>query len=320
LRAGVPGTIADSGLGRATVVVGSESAVRFTAGSVVDLVGGSNANGSTLRVRLPEEQVLAAIGGAQALRFDGQLSGVRRVLVEGYRQYNVDGVIADAEVAAGPGNPWYSAATSFVDSTIGRGTAVGLAPTQQVSFTPGIDVAADGDLLLLSDWNLAAWQYRGVAPTLTVRASGDFMLAASISDGFTSVAEDASGFTLIEVLLTIIVLSIIMIPILAWTVVAFQRSADPYYTSSSKAFTELSRFIDRDLASSKSVQRWVPAKAATATSPAVAASFPADPCPVDSVAQTADSQGSGASTLPNCSCSAQRSAKGSPAPPSSSVR
>ena len=196
LRAGTQGAIADSGLSRATVVVGSESAVRFTAGSVVDLVGGSNANGSTLRVRLPEEQVLAAIGGAQALRFDGQLSGVRRVLVEGYRQYNVDGVIADAEVAAGPGNPWYSAATSFVDSTIGRGTAVGLAPTQQVSFTPGIDVAADGDLLLLSDWNLAAWQYRGVAPTLTVRASGDFMLAASISDGFTSVAEDASGFTL----------------------------------------------------------------------------------------------------------------------------
>ena len=37
-------------------------------------------------------------------------------------------------------------------------------------------------------------------------------------------------------------------------------------------------------------------------------------------AQMADSQGSGANTFPNCSCSAQRSAKGSPAPPSSSVR
>ena len=42
---------------------------------------------------------------------------------------------------------------------------------------------------------------------------------------------DASGFTLIEVLLTIGVIAVIMVPVLAWTLTAFQRSNDNSVTA-----------------------------------------------------------------------------------------
>ncbi|MFM7062214.1 MAG: REJ domain-containing protein, partial [Actinomycetes bacterium] len=86
-----------------------------------------------------------------------------------------------------------------------------------------------------------------------------------------------SGFTLIEVLLTVGVIGLIMVPVLAWTLVAFQRSNDNSVTSDTRTFTELSRYVDRDLAAAKSVLRWEPAPALPL----------ADPCPVDTVVPTA---------------------------------
>ncbi len=88
---------------------------------------------------------------------------------------------------------------------------------------------------------------------------------------------DASGFTLIEVLLTIGVIAVIMVPVLAWTLTAFQRSNDNSVTADTRTFTELSRYVDRDLAAAKSVLRWEPAPALPL----------ADPCPVDAVAPAA---------------------------------
>ena len=88
---------------------------------------------------------------------------------------------------------------------------------------------------------------------------------------------DDAGFTLIEVLLTVGVISVIMVPVLAWTLMAFQRSNDNSVTADTRTFTELSRYVDRDLAAAKSVLRWEPAPALPL----------ADPCPVDTVAPTA---------------------------------
>ena len=82
-----------------------------------------------------------------------------------------------------------------------------------------------------------------------------------------------AGFTLLEVLLTLVVLGLVMVPLLAWMVVALQRSNDNSVANDTRTFTELSRFVDRDVASSLSVQVWKPA---IGTTPALA---PGDPCP-----------------------------------------
>ena len=80
-------------------------------------------------------------------------------------------------------------------------------------------------------------------------------------------ARREAGFTLLEVLLTLVVLGLVMVPLLAWMVVALQRSNDNSVANDTRSFTELSRFVDRDVASSLSVQVWKPA---VGTTPALA--------------------------------------------------
>lgn len=84
-------------------------------------------------------------------------------------------------------------------------------------------------------------------------------------------AAGQSGLTLLEVLLTVGVLAFVMIPLLAWTVLAMQRANDTATAEDTTAFTQVSQFLSRDVASAVVVDAW---------SPGVAGA-PSDPCGVD---------------------------------------
>ncbi|MFZ4518399.1 MAG: hypothetical protein ACOYOP_08415, partial [Microthrixaceae bacterium] len=76
------------------------------------------------------------------------------------------------------------------------------------------------------------------------------------------------GYTLLEIVLVVGVLAVVMIPLLAWTVLAFQRSSDDTVTSATRGFTQVSRYLDADVAVARSVA--VP----------VSGVRPGNPCPV----------------------------------------
>ncbi len=180
---------------RSSALLVAGQAVDIRAGSVIDLAGSGEGGNGELRVRLPEARVLAAIGGGDGLRLDGQFTNTSGVTVEGYREYST-GSIGAAQVAASTANPWYVAATQFVDATSGGAAVLGATPALPVRFTPGIDVRSIGDLTLAADWNVAAWNYLGVAPTISLRAAGNLQLNRSLSDGFASLAAGAAGYLL----------------------------------------------------------------------------------------------------------------------------
>lgn len=62
-----------------------------------------------------------------------------------------------------------------------------------------------------------------------------------------------AGFTLIEVLITITVVTAVMLPVLAWTVLTLGRSDDQGTTDDTTAFTQVSRFLARDVATAELV-------------------------------------------------------------------
>ena len=52
--------------------------------------------------------------------------------------------------------------------------------------TPGIEIRSGGDLTLVDNWNLASARFGGQPGTLTLRAGGDLVMNANLSDGFLS--------------------------------------------------------------------------------------------------------------------------------------
>lgn len=82
-----------------------------------------------------------------------------------------------------------------------------------------------------------------------------------------------SGFTLIEVLLTIAVVSAVMVPLLAWTVLTLQRSDDQSTSADTTTFTQISRFVTRDVAQASVLEAGEPA-------PGGGVVEPTDPCGV----------------------------------------
>jgi hypothetical protein len=58
--------------------------------------------------------------------------------------------------------------------------------------TPGVEVRSSGDITLDQDWNLMPSTPRiGEAPTVTLRAAGNLIVAASLTDGFASALANA---------------------------------------------------------------------------------------------------------------------------------
>lgn len=91
----------------------------------------------------------------------------------------------------------------------------------------------------------------------------------SMSLGHRPRRRGASGFTLIELLLTLGVIAIVMIPLFAFTMLTMRQGSDQGTAADTAAFTQLSQFLHRDVASSATAFERVPG-----------GDNIADPCPV----------------------------------------
>lgn len=92
------------------------------------------------------------------------------------------------QTAINTDNNAYMANAATVLSSLG----VGGTDSGRVRLRAGVEVRADGDLTVASDWALNAWRPGGEAGFLTLRASGNLTLSGSLSDGFAGVAGTAA--------------------------------------------------------------------------------------------------------------------------------
>lgn len=86
----------------------------------------------------------------------------------------------------------------------------------------------------------------------------------------------SAGFTLLEVMLTIGILAVIMVPLMLWATAALMRSNDTVSTDS-VSFTQLSQFLKRDVPSATQVLYALPGRDATDYKSCGALTAQADP-------------------------------------------
>lgn len=140
------------------------------AGSLID-VSGTGEGGRHVRFRAPQignDIAIASLGGS--------ISGARTVLAEGYRAYDGVSVIDQALIdqVETDASAFMAANAGGIRSRLGNG----------VTLAAGIELRNDGDMELQTDWDLSDLRFDGAAGVLTLRSSGDILINADLSDGF----------------------------------------------------------------------------------------------------------------------------------------
>ncbi|MFA6113752.1 MAG: filamentous hemagglutinin family protein [Sphingomonas sp.] len=143
--------------------------IDLATGSTID-VSGTGEGGRLVRLRAPQIGNDMAIGG-----IGSTITGARSVVAEAFRTYDgitkidrplIDQVSADATA--------FMANAGAIRARLGSGVTV----------APGIELRSDGDMELATDWDLHNLRFDGAAGVLTLRARGDLLINANLSDGF----------------------------------------------------------------------------------------------------------------------------------------
>ena len=182
-------------------------------GSVIDVSvpTGSAAAAGTVTLRAPR----VASGGATidevaiTSNEDGTIGGPLAATITGADSIVVEatavirpagGAINSALLTATTPSSLRGVTNAFMTSASAIETRLGYAGVDRFHLRPGIEIVADGDLTLSTDWNFRAgtapafqWRYGadggtdlGEPGVLTLRAGGNLVLNGSLSDGFTT--------------------------------------------------------------------------------------------------------------------------------------
>ncbi|MGO9930329.1 MAG: filamentous haemagglutinin family protein [Steroidobacteraceae bacterium] len=189
------------GTASGTIVIAGGSSQQPT---TISMQGGGDAStDGTLTLRAPrtpdDANVQIQVQNASSINIVTR----NPVIVEGFKVYAAAD-LGSTDAACGAGGACdiadingmlYTDAATFIGNSSAIVTALGL---PNVELRPGIEIDSTGDLILDSStpaWDLAAWNAAlaqtpgalGPAPVnLTLRAAGNLILEASLSDGFTS--------------------------------------------------------------------------------------------------------------------------------------
>jgi len=151
--------------------------------------------GGTLHLRAP---ITADGADIQVASLDATITGASSIAVEGYRLYELTGT--SGEITQSLRDSIYSNASesfgsSGADSSAGAATLLRLTANQDpallniLSLSPGVEIVnRSGDLTLNTDWDLSGFRTgeKGTPGFLTLRAEGNIIFNASLSDGFDS--------------------------------------------------------------------------------------------------------------------------------------
>lgn len=146
-------------------------------GGTIDLAAGSridvSGSGGAVRLRAPQ------VGGDVAVGLlAGNVVGAEAFSVEAYRVYDGVSVINRSLIDTVSAD----AAAFFATN----GAAIQARLGGAVDLLAGIELRGTGDMALVDDWNLSGLRFGPSATTgiLTLRAAGDLMINADLSDGF----------------------------------------------------------------------------------------------------------------------------------------
>jgi filamentous hemagglutinin family protein len=171
--------------------------------TLISLQGGGDASTDgalTLRAPRTSDDLDVQINVQQASGLD--LVTRQPVIVEGLKRYSATS-LADADAGCGAGGSCdvadlsgslYMDAATFAGNAAAISAGLGLA---NVQVRPGIEIDSSGDLLLNPStgvWDLGSWAAGlGTPVNLTLRAAGNLVFEASLSDGFTNNASSSAS-------------------------------------------------------------------------------------------------------------------------------
>ncbi len=151
--------------------------IDLLAGSLID-ISGTGPGGRVVRLRAPQRGGDLAIGA-----IDGTITGARSVIAEGYRVYEGINTIDQGVI-----DLVSSDAGAFMQNAAAINARLG----GQARVAAGIELRSDGDMELTRDWNLHDLRFDGAAGVLTLRAKGDLLINANLSDGFVDTSAGAA--------------------------------------------------------------------------------------------------------------------------------
>lgn len=165
------------------------------AGAVaINVAGGGTGEGG--QVRLRAAQTGNDVGVA---RWSAQVAG-GDIQLEAFRAYDLADADGDAsnghlaEIDTALQQQVIGDASTFMTANADAIRArLGQSGNSSFAVVPGIELRSEGDLDLVHHWNLAAARFDGRAGVLTLRAGGDLLINANLSDGFVSAVHTPDG-------------------------------------------------------------------------------------------------------------------------------
>ena len=145
----------------------------------IDVSGGANGRSGDIFFRAPRN----AANDELNVNLSGALLGAENIVVEGHRTYS-DTVITSSDI----NGVWRSEAQAFADAADGAaarlsaGTDMTASRSGAFMVVPGIEIAGDGDLELISNWDLTDWLGGGAPGVVTLRASENLTIDGLLVD------------------------------------------------------------------------------------------------------------------------------------------
>ena len=154
------------------------------AGARIEALGGRNGNGD-IKLRFRRDDGAGTVNLVSA----AATMTAARIVAEAYRDYTTTSVDASLPAALADAATFMANRAAAIEASLGR------AGDPTFHLVPGIELTSTGDLTLSSAVDLHAARYNGEAGVLTLRAAGNLLLDASLSDGFASAAATAAVLT-----------------------------------------------------------------------------------------------------------------------------
>ncbi|MHB1144098.1 MAG: filamentous hemagglutinin family protein [Thiobacillus sp.] len=173
------------------IVVGTrEGGLNLATGSDINVSAGSGGQGGTVLLRAPRngdntDVAVSSLGST--------IAGARSIAVEAVKTYagktTLNAGTTDSGATLGLGaitadNAAFAKHHAAIKSDLGR---------SDVHILSGVEVRSAADLTLGADWNLATARAGGEAGVLTLRADGNLLVGANLSDGFSHATPCTAG-------------------------------------------------------------------------------------------------------------------------------
>lgn len=151
-----------------------QGSISLKNGALIDVAAQDGSAAGNVRLRAPRLDTNGD-GADDEVAVDAihaTITGAAQLTVEAFRRYTADAGL-DISVYQND-TASYMAHAPAMEARLGAGAQV----------LPGVELVSNGNLTLLSDWDLTPWRYGNRPGVLTLRAAGNLYIGADLGDGF----------------------------------------------------------------------------------------------------------------------------------------